>query len=280
MSYAIERFNQYAVKHSLSAGAILLWQHLFFTMKRKNQFRYVQQHTSVLMAVLNISRQGLQNMRQMLVDNGLLEVQQDEHQQIFYTLLMDGKLVEETDERKAVQADEKPLSDAAIQVLKEPLACPEHLNVNSTIYQPISEKQNTMLPSGDIILNGRCQVYIEQFCEKFGPAMKLELLDWADMRRKNGWTLTLWGLEEALKKLIALSGGNGVKMAQIAAQSVKRRWKGFWEVKIKPKPCGAKLLQQEAEEQRITSESRKPWEKQRMLSKCKPEGRDLSFLER
>ena len=81
----IERFNQFAIKYNLSAGAILLWQYLFFTMQRKNQFADVQQHTAVLLAVLNVSRQGLQNMRQMLIDNGFLTIRQDEHQQILIT---------------------------------------------------------------------------------------------------------------------------------------------------------------------------------------------------
>ena len=59
MMYAIERFNQHAVKENLSAGAILLWHQLFFTMQRKNQYADVQQHTAVLTAMLDVTRQGL-----------------------------------------------------------------------------------------------------------------------------------------------------------------------------------------------------------------------------
>ncbi len=95
MLVIIERFTQQAVNQNLSAGAILLWQRLYCTMQRKGQFADVHQHTAVLMASLKVSRQGLQQMRQMLVDKGFLIVRVDEHQQIFYTLMLDGKIVGE-----------------------------------------------------------------------------------------------------------------------------------------------------------------------------------------
>ena len=64
-------------------------------------------------------------------------------------------------------------------------------------------------------------------------------------------------------------------MAQIVAQSVTRRWKGFFALKVKAKPSGEALRKQEqAHEPRP-----KPWEKANPLQKFKPEGRDLSFLE-
>ena len=74
MLHTIERFNHHAVKHNLSAGAILLWQHLFFSMERKNQFCEVHQNTAALIAQLEITRQGLQMMRQSLENKGFLEV--------------------------------------------------------------------------------------------------------------------------------------------------------------------------------------------------------------
>ena len=131
-------------------------------------------------------------------------------------------------------------------------------------------------PIGDIILTNRIRPYIDTFCQTFGNAVKGDLLQWADMRRRNGWTLTLWGLEEMLKKLITLSDGDVFKMGQIVAQSVKRRWKGFFALKVKPEPSGEKLIKQEEQQQK---QYRKPWEKT-PVQKFKPEGRDLSFLER
>ena len=129
--------------------------------------------------------------------------------------------------------------------------------------------------SGDIILTNRIRPYIDQFCDRFGPAMKGDLIQWAEMRRKNGWTLTLWGLEALFKKLIDLSGGIGAQMAQIVAQSVTRRWKGFFALKVKAKPSGEALRKQEESNQPRP----KPWDKPAAWQKCKPEGRDLSFLE-
>ena len=288
MMYAIEHFNQYAVKENLSAGAILLWHQLFFTMQRKNQFADVQQHTAVLTAMLDVTRQGLQAMRQTLIDKGLLAIRQDEHQQIFYTLLLNGRVVGEKAALVEVTADngqsDRSLRHASRDTSPEgrgydkPVCCISKLSPRESWQaEGLTERA-----SGDIILTNRIRPYIEQFCEKFGPAMKGDLIQWAEMRRKNGWTLTLWGLEALFKNLIELSAGNGAQMSQIVAQSVKRRWKGFFALKVKPKPSGAKLLEEEAAQNGTPSEGSgynrrynpKP------VHKFKPEGRDLSFLER
>ncbi|MBQ3510133.1 MAG: hypothetical protein IJA90_08985 [Peptococcaceae bacterium] len=271
----IERFNQFAIKYNLSAGAILLWQYLFFTMQRKNQFADVQQHTAVLLAVLNVSRQGLQNMRQMLIDNGFLAIRQDEHQQIFYTLMIDGKAVEEKEkssfsETSGTTSPEGQGSDKPLCSIKEP-----------SPRENLQKEGMAERPSGDIILTNQYRPYIRQFCEVYGLEVKNDLMQWAEMRRQNGWTLTLWGLETMMKNLIELSGGDAVQMRSIVAQSVTNRWKGFFSLKVKPKPSGAKLLAEEAKQNNISSKkygypdnyNRKP------VQKFKPEGRDLSFLE-
>ena len=281
MMYAIERFNQHAVKENLSAGAILLWHQLFFTMQRKNQFADVQQHTAVLTAMLNVTRQGLQTMRQTLIDKGFLAIRQDEHQQIFYTLLLNGRVVGE--KAAQVETTTKNSEDAA----GTGFPCQQPGNLIRMVIQSSgtgnpSPTVSGEYPSGDIILTKRFRPYIEQFCEKFGPVMKDDLMQWAEMRRQNGWTLTLWGLEALFKNLIELSAGNGAQMSQIVAQSVKRRWKGFFALKVKPKPSGAKLLEEEAAQNGTPSKGSgynsrynpKP------AHKFKQEGRDLLFLER
>ena len=89
----LEQFHREAVNKNLSAGAILLWQQLYFTMESKNQFADLPLNTAVLTAHLKVSRQGLALMRQALVDNGLLAVRVDKHQQTFYTLMLNGKTV-------------------------------------------------------------------------------------------------------------------------------------------------------------------------------------------
>ena len=299
----LEQFHREAVNKNLSAGAILLWQQLYFTMERKNQFADLALNTAVLTAQLKVSRQGLALMRQALADNGLLAVHVDEHQQTFYTLMLNGKTVgdgttvtgtndfcampvgegspfpQNTNATTAKTVDtvgagalDSPSGDA-------PFVSHSFMAMQRDVQWPsptiIPANNTTAHPSGDIILTNRIRPYIDQFCDRFGPAMKGDLIQWAEMRRKNGWTLTLWGLEALFKKLIDLSGGIGAQMAQIVAQSVTRRWKGFFALKVKAKPGGEALRKQEQEHEPRP----KPWEKANPLQKFKPEGRDLSFLE-
>ena len=276
MLQTIERFNQHAVKQNLSAGAILLWQRLYITMQHKGQFADVQQNTAVLTAQLEVSRQGLQQMRQMLVDKGFLQIRMDEHQQIFYTLMIDEKTVGPDNtvgagspRPQSINGKENRSTIAGADDHIRPLSEPALINGTGN--------PSPTVPSGDLILTNRIRPYIDTFCKQAGANVKLELLQWAEMRRQNGWTLTLWGLEELLKKLITLAEGKAEHMAEIIRQSVSRRWKGFFPLSRKANPSGEKLRKQEAA--RPAEHSRKPWAKPNPVHKFKPEGRDLSFLE-
>ena len=276
MLQTIERFNQHAVKQNLSAGAILLWQRLYITMQHKGQFADVQQNTAVLTAQLEVSRQGLQQMRQMLVDKGFLQIRMDEHQQIFYTLMIDEKTV--GPDNTVGAGSPRPQSINGKENRSTIVGTDDHI-------RPLSEpalingtgNPSPAVPSGDLILTNRIRPYIDTFCKQAGANVKPELLQWAEMRRQNGWTLTLWGLEELLKKLITLAEGKAEHMAEIIRQSVSRRWKGFFPLSRKANPSGEKLRKQEAARQ--PEYSRKPWAKPNPVHKLKPEGRDLSFLE-
>ena len=338
----LEHFHREAVKNNLSAGAILLWHQLYFTMERKNQFADLQQSTAVLMAQLQVTRQGLAVMRQVLTERGFLNVRVDEHQQTFYTLMIEGKTVgggrpfpQIMDMAQSITGTESaqkmrqtapaandlriltvgagaldsPSGDApfvshSFMAMQRDVQWPSPTDTHTSCVAgadahtvssrpearqsrsgeilAASKDFSTSVPctfarndNRDIILTNRIRPYIDQFCDRFGLAMKGDLIQWAEMRRKNGWTLTLWGLEALFKKLIDLSGGIGAQMAQIVAQSVTRRWKGFFALKVKAKPSGEALRRQEqAHEPRP-----KPWEKPNPLQKFKPEGRDLSFLE-
>ena len=296
MLHTIERFNQQAVKHNLSAGAILLWQHLFFTMERRNQFADVHQNTAALIAQLEVTRQGLQMMRQTLVNKGFLEVRVDEHQQTFYTLMIDRKVVGEHANINTIVGEGSPFPQAMDNrkfMIETGISAEERtslsttgLTVNTAPDFPISHKsaQNDKdYPSGDIILNNKFRPYIDTFCEQYGYALRTNLLEWAEMRRKNGWTLTLWGLEEAFKKLITLSNGDASQMIEIVSHAVEMRWKNFYPVNVKAKPSGAKLRALEAKENASANTknySRNSYRKLVPEPKFKPEGRDLSFLER
>ena len=355
----LEQFHREAVNKNLSAGAILLWQQLYFTMERKNQFADLPLNTAVLTAQLKVSRQGLALMRQALADNGLLAVHVDEHQQTFYTLMLNGKTVgdgttvngtndfcampvgegspfprimdmaqsitgtesAQKTRQTAPAANDLRILTVGAGALDSPsgdapfvshsfmamqrdvqwpsptdthTSCVAGADAHTVSSRPearqsrsgeilaASKDFSTSVPctfarndNRDIILTNRIRPYIDQFCDRFGPAMKGDLIQWAEMRRKNGWTLTLWGLEALFKKLIDLSGGIGAQMAQIVAQSVTRRWKGFFALKVKAKPSGEALRKQEE----LHDPRCKPWEKPNTMQKFKPEGRDLSFLE-
>ena len=275
MLQTIERFNQHAVKQNLSAGAILLWQRLYITMQHKGQFADVQQNTAVLTAQLEVSRQGLQQMRQMLVDKGFLQIQMDEHQQIFYTLMIDGKTVGPDNTAGAGSPRQQSINGTG-----NPTPATDSAEKPRPLGEVAGRRpdgEGIAVPSGDLILTNRIRPYIDTFCKQAGANVKLELLQWAEMRRQNGWTLTLWGLEELLKKLITLAEGKAEHMAEIIRQSVSRRWKGFFPLSRKANPSGEKLRKQEAARQ--PEYSRKPWAKPNPVHKFKPEGRDLSFLE-
>ena len=275
MLQTIERFNQHAVKQNLSAGAILLWQRLYITMQHKGQFADVQQNTAVLTAQLEVSRQGLQQMRQMLVDKGFLQIRMDEHQQIFYTLMIDGKTVGPDNTAGAGSPRQQSINGTG-----NPTPATDSAEKPRPLGEVAGRRpdgEGIAVPSGDLILTNRIRPYIDTFCKQAGANVKLELLQWAEMRRQNGWTLTLWGLEELLKKLITLAEGKAEHMAEIIRQSVSRRWKGFFPLSRKANPSGEKLRKQEAAQP--AEHSRKPWAKPNPVHKLKPEGRDLSFLE-
>ena len=275
MLQTIERFNQHAVKQNLSAGAILLWQRLYITMQHKGQFADVQQNTAVLTAQLEVSRQGLQQMRQMLVDKGFLQIRMDEHQQIFYTLMIDGKTVGPDNTAGAGSPRQQSINGTG-----NPTPATDSAEKPRPLGEVAGRRpdgEGIAVPSGDLILTNRIRPYIDTFCKQAGANVKLELLQWAEMRRQNSWTLTLWGLEELLKKLITLAEGKAEHMAEIIRQSVTRRWKGFFPLSRKANPSGEKLRKQEAARQ--PEHSRKPWAKPNPVHKLKPEGRDLSFLE-
>ena len=86
MMQPLEQFHRYAIKYQLSVTAVLLWQQVYFTMSEKGSYTKVQLSTSVLQALLQVTRSGLQGARQSLINKGLLVIEQDEQQNIAYTL--------------------------------------------------------------------------------------------------------------------------------------------------------------------------------------------------
>ncbi len=300
------QFHQKAVQYKLSSSAILLWQYLYLAMARRNQFVRFHQDTAVLMAMLKLSRQGLFQARKSLEKAGLLTVEQDDRQKLWYSLQLGGKSVQPAQPEEAAKAA-APLSEAAVQALQEPLAqrpaesslfscaqqdnagysaaldseqlenCIDHSAASLHKAQDISSC-NALIPDaashqGDIVMNKGYKAYLQAFCRRYeNISLSIELTQWMEQREKNGWTLTLWGLEALLQKLVQLAAGQINTMVDIIRQSVKRRWKGFHPLKQQRRPSGQQLRKLEEKEQKAAQHwpSGKP--------KFQKEERDLDFL--
>ena len=346
----IDRFHQYAIKHNLSAAAILLWQVLYFRMVSENQFARLQQDTAALMQLLQITRQGLIGVRKSLERAGLLAVEQDESQKLWYTLQLDGqplqpvaqqagKAAEESGHEGAEPAMEQvaaPQSDAAFTADSRQQAegataynavHDEQTNSQTILpMQPVVRKNllsagndgtaaaalqvemqkaegltlpyavsgerrspvqpirfaDKPAPAGDIVMGRAYPVYIKAFCSRYNDSsLQSSLTSWLQQREQNGWTLTLWGLEELLRKLVQLAAGQAETMVAIVKQSIKRRWKGFHALKVQSRPCGEKLLQLEEKERRAYEKAhpKQPAIVRKLFGMGEASDEDLSFLE-
>ena len=123
MMQPLEQFHRYAIKYQLSVTAVLLWQQVYFTMSEKGSYTKVQLSTSVLQALLQVTRSGLQGARQSLINKGLLVIEQDEQQNIAYTLKLAwidlDILLARWEENHG-----KPLDETGRKAMAEPLAEP------------------------------------------------------------------------------------------------------------------------------------------------------------
>ena len=368
----LNHFQQYAVKHNLSAAAILLWQYLYLRMVGSNQFERFHQDTAGLMNLLQITRQGLIGVRKSLERAGLLAVERDENQRLWYTLQLDGKALQPVG-KAAKQAEKEPFHGEATPAEAEPICeeaqqradawsgiqsgavcgqqcsmfaddnhpqteqrtgaaalgfvhdkkanCPaiammqpavqknmlsadsdnaataalkgEHRRKDCSLslgfvsgeswnsVQPIAFPDKSV-PYGDIVMNKEYPAYLKAFCSRYDDnSLHSSLTSWMQQREQNGWTLTLWGLEELLKKLVQLAAGQAETMANIVKQSIKRRWKGFHALKAQSRPSGEKLLKLEEKEQRAYEKAhpKQPAIVRKLFGIGEATDEDLSFLE-
>ena len=346
MMQPLEQFHRYAIKYQLSVTAVLLWQQVYFTMSEKGSYTKVQLSTSVLQALLQVTRSGLQGARQSLINKGLLVIEQDEQQNIAYTLKLawidldilltrweenHGKPLDETG-RKAMA---EPLAEPAYQMeMPDRAAKPsmdralasesvqdwsamerEHDDSygwsvteqeNDNTYGCSTVEKNTAtskadsnrktgrqstfckaMPAhytgGDVLLNGSYRKRLAQFTEKYNSLdLRGKLESWIAMRQENGWTLGSWGLDTLLEKLVMLGNGEIKVMAAIVKQSLERRWKGFYKLRMGGNVSGEKLRRQEGQA------GKAGWQQQNVCPQSNGMGGkfvggatdwDLSFLE-
>ena len=287
----IERFNRIAVERELSAGAILLWQQLYCMMQRKNNFSDVKICTAVLLGFLDLTRNGFQKARKALVEAGVLGIRY-EGEDIYYTL----ELVHFAhDEKAAVDITVNSANTVGRHDHMPPLAQRANMEypdgdafsvlqsgINSSgcasslarFSAPTCTKST---PSGDVISNNGYEETMKEFTavHKDGELYGV-LRQWAEMRRENGWTLSLWGLQELLGKLAALAAGDIKTMIATVRQSLARRWKGFHPLRRECKPSGEKLRQEERQREWLEAQQKRNG---RTTQKFRKEERDLSFLE-
>ena len=287
----IERFNRIAVERELSAGAILLWQQLYCMMQRKNNFSDVKICTAVLLGFLDLTRNGFQKARKALVEAGVLGIRY-EGEDIYYTL----ELVHFSADEKAVvditvnsantvgrhdhmpplaqRANMEYPDGDAFSVLQSGINSSGCASSLARFSAPTCTKST---PSGDVISNNGYEETMKEFTavHKDGELYGV-LRQWAEMRRENGWTLSLWGLQELLGKLAALAAGDIKTMIATVRQSLARRWKGFHPLRKECKPSGEKLRQEERQREWLEAQQKRNG---RTTQKFRKEERDLSFLE-
>lgn len=292
-----KQFNKQAIAYDLSGRQMQLWQFLYELLAGYGRHD-VMIHTSLLLDGLEISRSQFLRIRQVLVEWGFLAIRQNSRQQTFYTLLLEGRQVALA--AAAPQKDAQPsVSEPAVQEERQQLSAapsttaPAETDCSAVPAQPSSSMASrpTHSPAastfsisgeafsgGDVILNNACSADLQQFYEPYDNAMLSGYLrQWVEMRRKNGWTLTSWGLWTLLEKLRALAEDSAERMASIVQQSLKRRWKGFYPLQAQHCPSGERLRRLEEQQAREKERSRRHLPKS--LRKFESDDSDLSFLE-
>lgn len=272
----LERFHNTAKQYHLTVSAILLWQMLYVYMARSSGFVRYTLDTAVFTDRLQLTRQGFLQARKSLEAAGLLQTELDERQRIWYTLCLDGRAMEDGRTPQREQRD-VPVSDAAKAAIAEPLAqqpvrqekAPAMEVQHPATMQAVAEQSeaveviftNAAYHRGDIIMNSSYKTYLNVVESRLGSDVRYALHSWLKQRQDNGWTLTLWGLEALLQNLIRLAEGQVARMVDIVKQSIRRRWRGFFALRVQSRPSGAKLVKEEqraAQTYRNTGDYAKP----------------------
>ena len=240
---ALQQFLQKAAAYKLSAGAILLWQSVYFAAQRKGKYSNVVLCTADLMAALGITRNGLQKIRRMLTEAGLLEVRVDARKNVYYTLMTDGKVVREaggdSDTEKAAKSKLKtPKSHGEEQTAGCGMGggfCGKHISgTEKTCGTGNSCGTGNPSPTvtTDILQNNVYRKLVDAFCTQYdnggATALSTRLQQFLYRRKQQGKTLTRAGLDALLDKLCTLSQENVQTMIRIIEQSMQRGWYGFY----------------------------------------------------
>ncbi len=223
----LQQFHQNALEHKLSAGAILLWQHIYFIAQAQNKYTNLRLRTADLMAVLSLTRNGLQKIRHTLINAGLLSVRIDARQQMYYTLMIGGEIVKHNETTNWPNGQRAAEGGRPLQ---------RHNGKSS----PSKSSSNPYTPkhtanSGDILQNNAYRKLIDAFCTQHDAVgttgLSIRLQQFLHHRKQQGKTLTRAGLDALLDKLKNLAASNVRTMVDIIQQSINRGWYGFYPYK-------------------------------------------------
>ena len=287
------KFNRQAIAKGLSGKEMQCWLLLYELLEAK-QRQDVCFHTAMLLSMLEVSRSQFFRIRQELEQQGFLQIKISEDKRIYYTLLLEGELVKlaANSSNKVGRHDHMPpLAQSAnfTNPVGEPIRLPQ-VYAEQTINRKLAVPDQKFVghicpysettphyPSGDVISNNGYEETVKEFTAVHQDGELYGVLrQWAEMRRENGWTLSLWGLQELLGKLAALAAGDIKTMIATVRQSLARRWKGFHPLRKECKPSGEKLRQEERQREWLEAQQKRNG---RTTQKFSKEERDLSFLE-
>ena len=281
---ALQQFLQKAAAYKLSAGAILLWQSVYFAAQRKGKYSNVVLCTADLTVALGITRNGLQKIRRMLTEAGLLEVRVDARKNVYYTLMIDGEVVHEAggdSESETVVKTKTKMTNShgeeqTADTRKNTIGTGKHISgTEKTCGTGNSCGTGNPSPTvtTDILQNNVYRKLVDAFCTQYdsggATALSTRLQQFVYRRKQQGKTLTRAGLDALLDKLCTLSQENVQTMIAIIEQSIQRGWYGFYPYRAAA--CNVSAGSGKAGNRHLERQSRIP--------KYDTKKEDLDFLE-
>ena len=229
-NHTLQQFHTIAIAHKLSAAAILLWQQIYFIAEKQGTCTGLCLRTADLIEALDITRNGLQKVRHTLTNAGLLKVRIDNRQRVYYTLMLNGKMIDEKNvgaDLRVFCADARP-HDVLGESQNHGTASAPQSNKHHAAAIPPAWKTN----ADDIIHNNAYRKLVDAFCAQYDNqhriTLEIALQQFFYKRKQKGKTLTRAGLDALLHKLVTLAENNIRTMIDIVNQSINRGWTGFY----------------------------------------------------
>ena len=236
----LQQFHSRALQCKLSAGAILFWQQIYFTAQAQGKYRNLHIRTAELMTTLSLSRTGLQKIRRMLTDAGLLAVRVDARQQMYYTLMIDGVAIAENGGKshRTEKATKSKTKKTNLHGEEQTAGSVHTSGTGGTLGtfcgtgNPRETGDPSPMAATDILQNNAYRKLVDAFCTQYdnggATALSTRLQQFLYRRKQQGKTLTRAGLDALLDKLCTLAQENVQTLIAFIEQSIQRGWYGFY----------------------------------------------------